>query len=85
MKFKISYSKIKIKWVNEKQPEKDTYIPKGEWRQNVAEYEYNEYKEEKYSKIECNEKNFDSDKYFRYSGHVFKKCPRKWRFKKYDI
>ena len=41
--------------------------------------------EEKYSKIECNEKNFDSDKYFRYSGHVFKKCPRKWRFKKYDI
>ena len=73
---------IEIKWVNEKQPEKETYIPKGEWRQNVAEYEY---KEGKYSKIECKEKDFDPDKYFRYSGHVFKKCARKWRFKKYDI
>lgn len=73
---------IEIKWVNEKQPEKDTYIPKGEWRKNVAEYEY---KGGKYSKIECNEKDFDPNKYFRYSGHVLKKCSRKWRFKKYDL
>ena len=73
---------IEIKWVNEKQPEKDTYIPKGEWRKNVAEYEY---KGEKYSKIECNKKDFDPNKYFRYSGHVLKKCSRKWRFKKYDL
>ena len=37
------------------------------------------------TEIECNEKDFDPNKYFRYSGHVLKKCSRKWRFKKYDL
>ena len=58
---------------------KESYMPKGEWRQNVAEYEF---KNGKYNKIECHEEHFDENQYFRYSGKIFKKCTRKWRFRK---
>ena len=36
----------------------------------------------KYSKIEYHEKVFDPNLYFRYSGKIYKKCQRKWRFRK---
>ena len=70
---------IEIEWVSEDQEGKENYIPKGEPRQNVAEYEY---KNGKYSKIEYLEKEFDPNMYFRYSGKIYKKCQRKWRFRK---
>jgi len=70
---------IEIEWVSEDQDGKENYIPKGEPRQNVAEYEY---KNGKYSKIEYHEKVFDPNMYFRYSGKIYKKCQRKWRFRK---
>ena len=73
---------IEIEWVSKEQDGKDRYVPKGIPRQNVAEYEL---KNGKYNKIECHETNFDPKLYFRYSGKVFKKCQRKWRFRKDNI
>ena len=73
---------IEIEWVSENLPEKDAFKPVGEPRKNVAEYEF---KDGKYYKIECVEKNFDPNLYFRYSGHVFKKCLRNWRFRKNNV
>lgn len=73
---------IEIKWISKDLEGKETYTPKGEWRKNVAEYEY---KDGKYAKIEYHGKDFDPNLYFRYSGHVYKKCPRKWRFRKANI
>lgn len=73
---------LEIKWVSEDLEGKEAYNPKGEWRKNVAEYKF---EEGKYIKIPGNEADFNPDQYFRYSGHVFKKCPRKWRFKKDNI
>lgn len=70
---------IEIKWVSKQLAGKEFYISKGEWRQNVAEYEL---KDGKYYKIECHDDLYDPDKYFRYSGKVFKKCQRNWRYKK---
>ena len=79
---------IEIEWVRD--PKKnDVDILVGEWRQNVAEYDEKyakiEYKDGKYSKEEYSKKEFDTNDYFCYSGKIFKKCTRKWRFKKNNI
>ena len=73
---------IEIKWESKSLDGKESYIPKGEWRQNVAEYEF---RDGKYNKIECHEELYDPDTYFRYSGKILKKCQRKWRYKKDNI
>lgn len=73
---------IEIKWESKSLDGKESYMPKGEWRQNVAEYEF---RDGKYNKIECHEELYDPDKYFRYSGKILKKCQRKWRYKKDNI
>ncbi len=72
---------IEIEWINKDQKGKESYIPKeGEPRQNVAEYEL---KDGKYEKIEYTGKGeYDKDAYFLYAKHVYKKCKRKWRFRK---
>lgn len=71
---------IEIEWISKRLPGYESYDPKGEARQNVAEYEL---QDGKYKKIEYLEKGeYNKDDYFHYNKHVYKKCQREWRFKK---
>ena len=73
---------IEIEWISKRQTGYADYKPTGEPRKNVAEYEL---KDGKYIKIERRDESFDEKVHFRYSKHDYRKCQRKWRFRKEHI
>ena len=86
---------INLQWISEQEPV-DDWNPHIEWRKNVADYEKDEsgqYKKDEkgnYIKIEFKGSKEDFKKlsdiekkeYFTYSGKIFEKCTRQWRYRK---
>ena len=82
-------SAIEIEWVSKNNPENTPNELVGTPRKNVAEYEIDEngrYKKDergKYVKEPQNiQKPYNKDLFFSSSNNIYKRCQRKWRFKK---
>lgn len=82
-------SAIEIEWVSKNNPENTPNELVGTPRKNVAEYEIDEngrYKKDergKYVKEPQNiQKSYNKDLFFSSSNNIYKRCQRKWRFKK---
>lgn len=70
---------IEIEWIALRLPGYENYEPKGEPRQNVAEYE----KDEKGRFVKKPAIGvFDEKKHFHYGKNNYVRCLRPWRFKK---
>jgi hypothetical protein len=73
---------IEIEWISKRLHGYESFEPKGEPRQNVAEYKY---EDGKYIKIERGDEVFNKDLHFHYSKLDYKKCLRPWRFRKNNL
>ena len=82
---------IEIEWITEDLPGKDSYIPNGFPRVNIAaEYEFMPYKNGNGGNIKKKETDIYPDpldpvKFFKSNKLVYKRCQRSWRFFKTDI